>query len=289
MHSAGLRDIFTLTRIPVTVAVTFTALAAMVLKTGAFSAAMIWPVAGIFLLAAGASAFNQYQEWPYDEKMERTKRRPVPSRRISPAEAVRIAMIGIAGGLIILMYESTWICLLLGVANLIWYNGVYTWLKRKTAFAVVPGALTGVIPVMMGWTAMGGDISDPTLLFLSLYIFIWQMPHFWMMMLKYGAEYRKAGFPTLLDIFSEFQIKIIVMVWITASSAVSMMFVYFRMISHIYIASGILAINLLLLILLIQQLFIAKTRKNHLIFISANLYVFSVLVLMILDKYISAL
>jgi protoheme IX farnesyltransferase len=115
------------------------------------------------------------------------------------------------------------------------------------------------------------------------------MPHFWMMMLKYGAEYRKAGFPTLLDIFSEFQIKIIVMVWITASSAVSMMFVYFRMVSHLSIATGILSINVLLLILLIQQLFIAKTRKNHLIFISANLYVFSVLVLMILDKYISAL
>ena len=66
MHSAGFRDILTLIRFPVTLAVTFTAFAAMLLAKGEFQTEMLWPLAGIFLLAAGASAYNQYQEWPYD-------------------------------------------------------------------------------------------------------------------------------------------------------------------------------------------------------------------------------
>lgn len=150
MYNAGFKDILTLIRLPVTLAVTFTAFTAMFIVKGDFQVGMLWSVAGIFLLASGASAFNQYQEWAYDEMMDRTRRRPIPSRRISPAEGLRIALIGIAGGLVILMYESTGLCLILGVFNLIWYNGVYTPLKRITAFAVVPGALTGVIPIFMG-------------------------------------------------------------------------------------------------------------------------------------------
>jgi protoheme IX farnesyltransferase len=95
LYNAGFKDILTLTRFPVTLAVTFTAFTAMLLFAGEYSNEMLWPIFGIFLLAAGASAFNQYQEWPYDEKMERTRRRPIPSRRISPAEGLRIALIGI--------------------------------------------------------------------------------------------------------------------------------------------------------------------------------------------------
>jgi protoheme IX farnesyltransferase len=255
----------------------------MAMQTGDINNGFWWPLGGIFLLAAGASAFNQYQEWSYDEKMDRTRRRPIPSRRISPAEGVRIAMIGIAGGLIILMYESTWICLLLGVFNLIWYNGVYTWLKRKTAFAVVPGALTGAIPVFMGWTAMKGNLSDPTVLFLAFFIFIWQMPHFWMMMLKYGDDYRKAGFPVLNDLFTPFHIRIIVMIWIVASSAISGMFIYFRMVGHPWFSMAILVINIIMLVILFQQFFFSKKMSFRLVFMAANLYVFMVLGLLMID------
>jgi protoheme IX farnesyltransferase len=286
LHSAGFRDVLTLIRFPVTLAVTFTAFAAMVMQSGEINNGYWWPLAGIFLLAAGASAFNQYQEWSYDEKMDRTRKRPIPSRRISPAEGVRIAMIGIAGGLIILMYESTWICLLLGVFNLIWYNGVYTWLKRKTAFAVVPGALTGAIPVYMGWTAMNGNLSDPLALFLAFFIFIWQMPHFWMMMLKYGDDYRKAGFPVLNDLFNQVLIRIIVMIWIVASSAVSGMFVHFRMVGLPSLSMAIIVVNIIMLAIVFWQFFLIKKMNFRLVFMAANLYVFLVLGLMMVDRLI---
>jgi protoheme IX farnesyltransferase len=286
LHTSSFKDIFTLTRFPVSLAVTFSAFTAMVLAKGELSWSMLWPVAGIFLLASGASAYNQYQEWPYDEKMQRTRRRPIPSRRISPAEGVRIALIGIAGGLMILMYQANWICFLLGIGNLIWYNGIYTWLKRKTAFAVVPGALTGVIPILMGWTAMEGDLMNPNALFLAFFIFIWQMPHFWMLTLKYGHEYRNAGFPVLSDLFSDILIKTIVMMWMIASSGASILFVFFRIIQHPVIGYTVITINIMLLLLMAYQLFLASPMRFRLIFITANLFMMIVLLSLIADKLI---
>ncbi|MDD4554607.1 MAG: protoheme IX farnesyltransferase [Bacteroidales bacterium] len=284
MHTAGFKDIYTLIRFPVSLAVTLSSLTGMVMATGEINSRMIWPLLAIFLLASGASAFNQYQEWPRDEKMDRTRSRPIPSRRISPAEGLRIAMIALVGGLIILMYQVNWNTLVLGLINLFWYNGLYTWLKRKTAFAVFPGALTGVIPVMMGFASMEHDYLSPTALFLSFFIFIWQMPHFWLLMLKYGDDYRKAGFPVLNDIFSESRSRIIVMVWVIASTAVPIMLVFFRIIHHPLIGYTIMALNIILLLILAWQLFLASSLRYRLVFVSANLFLFLVLAALTADS-----
>jgi protoheme IX farnesyltransferase len=268
----------------VSLAVTFTAFAAMVISKGEVTADMLLPVLGIFILASGASAFNQYQEWPYDEKMERTRKRPLPSRRISTAEALRIATLGIIGGLVILMYYSNVTCLLLGIANVIWYNGLYTWLKRKTAFAVVPGALTGAIPILMGWTAAGGSILAPEVMFLSFFLFLWQMPHFWLLTLKYGDEYRKAGFPVITDHLSNRQVRVVTMAWMTASSAVSGMLFYFGILQHPVLGYGIIAFNFLLLAVMAWQLFLAREIKYRLIFIAANLFMLLVMAALVTDS-----
>jgi len=276
----------TLTRFPVSLAVTVTALAALLMAAGSddFKTDMLLPVAGIFLLASGASAVNQYQEWTYDEKMERTRRRPVPSRRISPADATRMAMISLAGGLILLYYYAPPVCLVLGILNLVWYNGVYTYLKRITAFAVVPGALTGAIPVFMGWTAGGGELSDPRPLFLAFFIFLWQMPHFWMLTLKYGEEYRRAGFPVLTDHLSEHQLKTVIMAWMTASSAASWFLVHFSIIASPEIGYGLVAFNLALLPLFAWQLFFAREIRYRLIFMAGNLFMLIVMVALVASR-----
>ena len=258
----------------------------MVLGPGHLTLTSLFPVAGIFLLASGASAFNQYQEWPYDERMERTKKRPIPSRRISTAEALRIAMIFIIAGMLLLLYYAPPVCFFLGFINLIWYNGIYTWLKRKTAFAVVPGALTGAVPIFMGWTAAGGSLLAPEAIFLAFFIFIWQMPHFWMLTLKYGHEYRNAGFPVLSDYFNEFQIKTIVMVWMTASAGVSTMLVYFRILQNLPMGYAIFAMNIVLLFLMAYQMFLATAMRYRVIFIAANLFMMIVMLSLIADRLI---
>jgi heme o synthase len=285
LQISGFRVILLLTRFPVSLAVTFTAFTALVLSAENLSFASLIPVAGIFMLASGASAFNQYQEWPYDERMERTRKRPLPSRRISTAEALRIAMIFIIGGMLILLYYAPPVCFILGFINLIWYNGIYTYLKRKTAFAVVPGALTGAIPIFMGWTAGGGSLLAPQALFLAFFLFLWQMPHFWMLTLKYGHEYRNAGFPVLTDFFSEFQIKTVVMGWMTASSGASMMLVFFKILHHPALGYAIFGLNVALLLLMAWQLFITAAIRYRLIFIAANLFMMIVMLSLIADRF----
>jgi heme o synthase len=288
LQTSNFRVILILTRFPVSLAVTFTALTSLVLSPVDLTLFSLIPIAGIFMLASGASAFNQYQEWPYDERMERTRKRPLPSRRISTAEALRIAMIFIIGGVLILLYYAPPVCFILGFGNLVWYNGIYTYLKRKTAFAVVPGALTGVIPIFMGWTAGGGSLLAPEVLFLAFFLFIWQMPHFWMLTLKYGHEYRHAGFPVLTDFFTESQIKTIVMGWMVASSGASVMLVYFKIIHLPALGYTIIGLNIALLLLMAHQLFVAAVMRYRLIFIAANSFMMIVMLSLIADRLMNS-
>jgi len=284
LQKSSFRQILTLTRFPVSLAVTFTAFTALILGCDHLTLAMLPSIAGTFLLASGASAFNQYQEWPYDELMERTRKRPLPSRHLNTSGALRISAMLIIGGLLLLLYYAPPVTFLLGLFNIIWYNGVYTYLKRKTAFAVVPGALTGAIPVFMGWTAGGGAIWAPEALFLAFFLFLWQMPHFWLLTLKYGHEYRKAGFPVLSDLFTEQQIKTIVMGWMIASFAVSIMLVWFNILKYDFLGYCLIGLNLSLLGLMTQQLFIAKSLNYRLIFMAANLFMLVVMISLVGDK-----
>jgi heme o synthase len=281
---SSVRYYFQLTRPGVTLAVTASALAAAIICKGEVSFSLFWPVLGIFLLAAGASALNQYEEWEYDEKMDRTRSRPIPSRHLTISDGLRTANIFIISGFIVLIYTGNLVLFGLGVFNVLWYNGVYTILKRKTAFAVIPGALTGAIPLMMGWVAAGGHLTDPLLVFLSVFIFIWQMPHFWLIMLKYSDEYKKAGFPVLTDTFSPIMMKLSILAWLIAASTITMYFSWFSIVKFVHLRYLLAGVNLMVILLIGHQLFISKKTGFRLIFLVGNLYIFLVFALLIIEK-----
>jgi protoheme IX farnesyltransferase len=185
------------------------------IRTGAAVAA-----AAVFLLACGACGLNQYQEWETDALMARTKARPLPSGRTSPGNAISFSLCLIVSGLVILRVSAEGAApFLLGLLALFWYNGVYTFLKRKTAFAAVPGALVGALPPAIGWTAGGGLLADPRLAFLCFFFFMWQIPHFWLLLLKCGKEYEAACLPSLTRAFKKSQLAGIVFVWTVAAAA----------------------------------------------------------------------
>ena len=187
MRSSLTRIFPELIRINIALSVTLSAFAAEVISSDKISVKLIFPLAGIFFLACGASALNQVQEKEQDLKMDRTRERPLPSGTLSSQTALLITFIMMFLGFGILVSGGYWTCLILGILNIFWYNGFYTWLKKKTAFAVVPGALCGN-PVLWAGRLQVVLFQNLSVLLLAFFLFMWQIPHFWLLMLKYGMN-----------------------------------------------------------------------------------------------------
>jgi protoheme IX farnesyltransferase len=273
--------VLTLIRWKVSAAVTFSAFTAMVLYTGRISALQVLPLAGIFLLASGASALNQWQERTTDARMERTKSRPLASGRMQPTRAMTILLLILFTGGSMLLVFSPFSCFILGLLNVLWYNGLYTTLKRKTAFAVVPGALTGAIPVYMGWTAMGGLLTDPSPAILAFFIFIWQMPHFWLLMLEYEEDYRNAGLPSITSVFRTAQVKSVITSWMIASSASSFLLIRFELIRSSPAAILLVFLNAGILLLFLFRFYRPGQKGYRILFAGINIFMLIVLVLIL--------
>ncbi|MFO7615326.1 MAG: heme o synthase [Bacteroidales bacterium] len=283
-----LKTLSELAKVKITFAVALTTITGYLLAKGEFDEGMILPAVGIFLLACGSSAINHYQEREQDAKMERTKDRPIPSGRISPAGALLFAFILSAAGSWLLYTGSGMLAMQLGLLALIWYNVIYTPLKKKSAFAVVPGAVIGAIPPLVGWVAGGGSLADPRAMFMAFFFFIWQVPHFWLLMLKYGEEYTKAGFPSITHIYTPRQIKNITFIWIVATAVSALMLPAFNVVE-----SWIVIIGLLLSSIWLISHFIRLVRQNETTpfspiryFMKINYFVLAVIVFLSLDRFV---
>ncbi|MBI4861473.1 MAG: UbiA family prenyltransferase [Candidatus Riflebacteria bacterium] len=189
-----LSDLVRLVRLPLCLAVTATAAGAHVLAAQRVAGSILVVAPAVLLLACGASALNQWQERAIDRAMPRTRDRPVPAGRIGPTTALVLSAGSIAVGLAALGLGAGPVPALLGAAAIGWYNGLYTALKRVTAFAVVPGAVVGAIPPAIGWVAAGQPL-DLRLAAIAFFFWVWQVPHFWLLVLRFGDEYREAGLP----------------------------------------------------------------------------------------------
>ncbi len=184
---------------------------------GCVNRALLHTAIGTLLLACGSLSLNQYQERDVDARMPRTKGRPIPSGRISPLGGLLISGTLVVLGLIVLVSLAGVVPAFLGALAVVWYNGVYTPLKRRSAFAAVPGGLVGALPPAIGWTAAGGSVSDPGIIVLALFFFVWQVPHFWLLLLKFGWQYSKADLPSAVDVFGTGQLSRITFMWIAAA------------------------------------------------------------------------
>jgi heme o synthase len=155
---------------------------------------------GVMLLSCGASALNQVQERKRDALMARTVGRPLPSGRLSYWQGLMFSLVGIVSGALILWLGIGQMAGILGLIAAAFYNGVYTpWLKPTSPFAAVPGAIPGSIPPVIGWVAGGGSLSDPGAVILFGILFLWQMPHFWALALRYRTDYQAGGFPMVSE------------------------------------------------------------------------------------------
>ena len=277
-----------LNKVKITFAVMLTTIAGYLLAGHSFDSGIILPTLGIFILACGSAALNHYQDRERDGLMERTKDRPIPSGRIHADLALAIAIVEIALGTWIIYTGSNFLAAQLGLLALIWYNFIYTPLKRKTAFAVIPGSVIGALPPMVGWVAAGGSLADPKLFTLAFFFFIWQVPHFWLLMLKYGKEYEAAGYPSITSQISTDQIKRSTFMWTAATAVTALMIAVSGLFGTLFFKIIIFAAAIWLIVVFSKLI---KTQTEEFnpfhYFMRINYFVLIMIIAMSIDPLIS--
>jgi protoheme IX farnesyltransferase len=152
---------------------------------------------GSSLLSAGSLSLNEVQEIENDSKMDRTKTRPLVTGVLSKRSGLFISLGFIVIGSFMLWFLKPLTCFL-GLLTVATYNGFYTmYWKKRWAFAAVPGSIPGALPATMGYSAVNDNLFSSESVYLFLVLFIWQMPHFWSVAIKYANDYKDGSFPVL--------------------------------------------------------------------------------------------
>ena len=221
LSEAGARDYFELLKPRVMSLVVFTAFAGLVLAPGEIN-----PVLGIIAIlciavGAGASgALNMWYDADIDAVMSRTARRPIPSGRIAPREALAFGLTLSAFSVVILGLAVNWFSAGLLAFTIFFYAVIYTmWLKRSTPQNIVIGGAAGAFPPMLGWACVTGGVSlDSIILFLI--IFLWTPAHFWALALFKMRDYGSVGIPMMPNVVGQRSTKIQMVVYSVLMAAV---------------------------------------------------------------------
>jgi protoheme IX farnesyltransferase len=275
-----------LTKVRISLFATLSASAGFILARDGITREIIPLLFGIYFLASGSCSLNQYQEREIDGLMERTKGRPLPSGRLNPSIALAVSIGLITSGSLALYYGTNWTSLGLGLSAILWYNGLYTYLKRKTAFAVIPGSVIGMIPPLLGWSAGERSMIDPRIWGVAFFFFIWQIPHFWLVLFDFSKDYEKAGLPAITKWFTAEQLRGIIFIWVLSAAASCLSLPLFNDVNLHFFRLVLLGATLWLAwsgIYFFRYRSEEVSRKSPL-FLKLNLFVLFVVSSLLLDK-----
>ena len=274
-------------KVSISIPVALTGFLGYFLARPAFDLNALYTVLGIFLLSSGSSALNQIQERRTDAKMKRTAHRPLPSGQITLQGAILFSVLCAASGMALLMLTGYPLAAAFGTFTLIWYNLVYTPLKKITAFAVLPGALIGAMPPLIGWTAAGSHPLDMEILAVAFLLFVGQMPHYWLLMLKVGREFHEAGLPVITSLFDERQIRNLSFVWIATTGVCVLMLPATPIIRHRALSVLLIVAALLFLFRMFRLSFKGNLMEHwKKAFITVNLFYLLIILVLIADRMI---
>lgn len=282
-----IKDFIVLTKFVLSFAVSLSALFAYIMAKGEIGTDMFIATFAVLLVAMGVSTLNQFQEYKEDALMERTKHRPIASGKWSPRTAIIIAAILIISSLVLIYDLLGYIGVDLFLFSFLWYNFFYTPLKKKSALAVVPGAILGVIPPAIGWLAAGGSLAEPEFFALGLFYFIWQIPHFWLLVMLHYGDYAGAGYPTAMRLFGKMTLQRLTYYWLILTIATGYFMVTIfqpnnMVINGLLILTGVLAL-LSSLQLLRKNFELQHARK---VFMQINLAFLGTVILVSIGEYL---
>jgi protoheme IX farnesyltransferase len=193
----SLRDVIALVKPRILVFALLTALAGLALAPGDPAAGAWIPLAlGTALIVGAANTLNMYLERDIDCLMARTRKRPLPDRRMEPTHALAFGLAQSALAVPVLTFAVHPLTGLLGVVALLSYVLLYTPLKQRTTIATLIGSVPGAMPPLLGWTAATGRFDTGALALFGV-MFLWQIPHFHAIAMFRRHDYDRAGLKIL--------------------------------------------------------------------------------------------
>lgn len=272
--------------------VIFSSLAGYILASGLFDISILLKLllGGTFLVGA-SNGLNQVYEIHIDALMERTKNRPLPTKRITINNAFVFCLIfGLIG--ICLLALINFRCAFFGALSCLIYVIGYTPLKTTTPISGFIGAMPGAMPFMLGWVAVTNKFGLETGILFAIQ-FLWQFPHFWSIAWVRFVDYQRAGIQLLpsgyRDHKSAFQI-VFYTFWLLPVSISPFFFNHLSIKSTLDLSFvGAVLIFILGLFFLNKALKLLKTQKvkdaKKLMFYSL-IYLPLLQIIYIIDKYI---
>ena len=248
-------------------------------------------VLSIFCISLGAGASGAINMWfdrDIDKMMERTKNRPIPSKKIMAGDALGFGIILSLVSVIVLGLSVNYFAAFLLALSISFYIFIYTiWLKRRTTQNIVIGGAAGAFPPVIGWACATGDVSTfPIILFVL--IFIWTPPHFWALALYKDTEYSRAKIPMLPVIKGQRKTKQQILAYSLLLFLVSLSPYYFGFSGIIYL---LFSLTLGVYFIYLAYKIFKSDDKNKTIYAPklfkfSILYLYLVFLILVIDKYV---
>ncbi|KEO82814.1 heme o synthase [Tumebacillus flagellatus] len=193
------RDFVSVTKVGITVANLMTVFAGLWLSSSAQAngSLILWTLLGTALVIMAGTCLNNYIDRDLDRYMERTAKRALAKGSLNPTTVMWMGIGFAVVGTAILTFLVNPLTAIIGLIGLFDYVVVYTmWLKRTSTLSTIGGAISGAVPIVMGWTAYSNSF-DMGAFSIFLIMFMWQMPHTLALSIRRSQDYGKAGIPVL--------------------------------------------------------------------------------------------
>jgi heme o synthase len=240
-------------------------------------------MAAITLLAFGVSTLNQYIERDIDPLMKRTAERPLPTKKVTPTEALIFGIVQCIIAEAYLLFAINALTALLGLVVIVGYVFLYTPLKTRTSLSTVVGAIPGAMPPLMGWTAATGEI---TIVAWALFAtqFLWQFPHFLAIAWLYREQYANAGIKMLPVVEPSGKLTARQIVLFTIMLVPVSLAPYFFRVSGFIFLIGALVLGLWFLWVSIQAALTKTDQRARSLLLVSVIYLPLLFLLMVIDR-----
>lgn len=184
---------------------------------------VMFTLVGGTMAAASANVFNSVLDADIDERMRRTRTRPMPRHQVSRRAAFVFGVVLGFGSALVLGFGANWLSAALALVANAYYVFVYTMaLKRRTAQNIVWGGIAGCFPPLIGWTAVTGSVAWPPLVLFAI-VFAWTPPHTWALAIRYREDYKQAHVPMLPVVMEAPKVAVRILAYTVLTVAISML------------------------------------------------------------------